>query len=126
MGQFSQLTDTELAHLSEHVYRWAIRLYESGEAIMSQMRAMATWTPEYAELNSRQQVIGAAAREQSELLHEIGDLARERAEHREEQARASARLATMTFDDDETWTQIREAQDIDDADRRDDPLMKEH
>jgi|SRR5882762_1457195 len=121
MGQFDQLTDTELAQLSEHAYRWAMRFYDSGEAVMREMTQMATWTPRYAELNAQVQVIGAAAREQSELLHEVGDLARYRSEQRE----ATARLATIDLGDDEAWAMIREAQDIDAADRRDDPLMRE-
>src|SRR5882762_5414311 len=107
MGQFDQLTDTELAQLSEHAYRWAMRFYDSGEAVMREMTQMATWTPRYAELNAQVQVIGAAARERSE------------------QREATARLATIDLGDDEAWAMIREAQDIDAADRRDDPLMRE-
>jgi hypothetical protein len=121
MGQFDQLTDAELARLSGHAYQWCMRFYDAAQDLMTQMTKLSTLTPEYRELEARANVIREAGKEQGDLLTEVGDTARYRAERRE----AAARLAVIDLGDDETWSMIREAQDIDDAGRRSDPLMME-
>jgi hypothetical protein len=122
MNEFSQLTDAELHQVSERLYHGVMRLFDAATVTFAAMSQTATWTAQYAELNGRAGVLMAAGREQDQLLREVSDLIR----GRREQAAARARLAAMDLGTDSEWNAIREATAIDAADRRDDPLMKEH
>jgi hypothetical protein len=121
MNEMATLTGTELAELIERVYRSVMRLFGAAATIQHDMGTTATWNPVYDEMSRKADVLAAAAREQHELYRELTAMQRDRIE----QAAAAARLSVIDLGDDQTWTAIRDAQAIDAADRRDDPLMKE-
>lgn len=125
MDQFSSLTDSELHQLAERLYHGVMRLFDEATAVFSQMGAMSTWTQQYADLNRRTGVLMAAGREQDQLLREVSDLIRYRRDLAAAQAEAARRLAALELDTDGDWAAIRQADAIESADRRDDPLKTE-
>lgn len=124
MNELISLNDAELHQLSERLYHGVMRLFDAAAAAFSALGqgVPATWTDDYRGRLRTANVLMGAGREQDELLREVTDIIR----GRREEAAARARLAAMDLDTDDEWAAIRRATQIDAADRRDDPLMKEH
>ena len=121
MNQLARLSDQELLELIERVYRAVTSLFGAAQGVLTGMSQTATWLPVYDEMERNAAVLLAAGREQNELYRELAAMQRGRIE----KAEAAVRLAAIDLGDDGTWRAICEAQAIDTADRRDDPLMKE-
>lgn len=101
---FTSLTDQELAHLGDRVYRATCRLFDAASALHLQMAQTATTVPAYREMERSSQVLMAAGREQNELYSDILRVTRERRDRRA-QAEVHKRIAAAVgnFADDDKW-----------------------